>query len=323
MNERPLTITIAGCGALGSLFAARLLAAGHRVQAYQRQGLQLQALVQDGITLEKDRDGMTRRYRLHAAADDPAQLTPSHLAIVLVKAYHTADLKPLADLLTHDGMVLTLQNGLGNAEALVELFDPERVVAGVATYGAHSLAPGVIAWGGDGQITCGPWCHGKDIEWIRQLLRQAGLRVIGVDDPRPAIWTKLAINAMVNPVTALTGMCNGEVADNPTALALMQHLGHETVAAAARAGVLLDSQAIWEMMRDNLVRTAVNRTSMLQDVTAGRRTEIDYISGGVLRYAASDLEFPYTRAVCDLIRAIDLRAQGTGSAHREEQSRQV
>jgi 2-dehydropantoate 2-reductase len=323
MNERHLTITIAGCGALGSLLAARLLAAGHRVQAFQRQGPQLQELVRNGITLDKDRDGSSNRYRLHGAADDPAQLTPSRLVIVLVKAYHTAELKPLAELLTADGMVLTLQNGLGNAEVLEDLFGSERVAAGVATYGAHRLAPGVIAWGGDGQITFGPWRQGTDVDWIKNLLRQAGLRVNVVNDPRPAIWTKLAINAMVNTVTALTGMRNGEVAGNSPALELMQQLGRETVAAAARAGVLLDNQTIWEMMRDNLARTAVNRTSMLQDVAASRRTEIDYIAGGVLRYAASDLEFPYTRAVYNLIRAIDLQAQATASTHREGRSLQA
>ncbi len=314
MKDASLTITIAGCGALGSLFAARLLEAGYRVQAFQRPGRQLQALRENGITLDKDRDGATRRYRLHAISDDPAQLAPSRLVIVLVKAYSTAELEPLGSILTADGMVLTLQNGLGNAEVLAGLFGPQRAAAGVATYGAFGIAPGIVGWGGDGQITIGPWTGGTDIEWITQLLRSAGLQVARVDDPRPAIWTKLAINAMLNTVTALTGMRNGEAGNNPPARELMQHLGRETVAAAVRAGVPLDYHAIWKLMGDNLVRTAMNRTSMLQDVTAGRRTEIDVISGGVLRYAINDDEFPYTRAVHALIRAIDLRAEAVEQA---------
>ena len=323
MNDVPLTITMAGCGALGSLLAARLLEAGHRVQAFQRRGLQLQALRENGITLEKDRDGATRRYRLHAASDDPAQLAPSRLVIVLVKAYNTAALEPLGDILTADGRVLTLQNGLGNSEVLAGLFGPQRVAAGVATYGAFSIAPGIVGWGGDGQITIGPWTGGTDVAWITQLLLSAGLQATGVDDPRPAIWTKLAINAMLNTVTALTGMRNGEVGSNPPALELMQHLGRETVAAAARAGVPLDYHAIWKLMGENLERTAVNRTSMLQDVTAGRRTEIDVISGGVLHYAINDDEFPYTRAVHALIRAIDLQAETVGKAVERGCQRQV
>ncbi len=312
MQDVPLTITIAGCGALGSLLAARLLEAGHRVQAFQRPGLQLQALRKSGITLEKDRDGTTRHFRLHAASDDPAQLAPSRLVIVLVKSYSTSTLEPLGDIMTTDGTVLTLQNGLGNAEVLAELFGSQQVAAGVSTYGAFSTAPGCIGWGGDGQITIGPWSHGTDVDWITRLLQGAGLQATGVDDPRPAIWTKLAINAMLNTVTALTGMRNGEVGRNPPALELMQQLGRETVAAASRAGVPLEEHAIWELMHENLERTAVNKTSMLQDVTAGRRTEIDFISGGVLRYAISDSEFPYTRTVHALIRALDLQAERTG-----------
>jgi 2-dehydropantoate 2-reductase len=309
MKDAPLTITIAGCGALGSLLAARLLEAGYRVQAFQRPGQQLQALRENGITLDQDRDGATRRYRLHAISDDPAQLAPSRLIIVLVKAYCTAQLEPLGSILTADGMVLTLQNGLGNAEVLARLFGPQRAAAGVATYGAFGIAPGIVGWGGDGLITIGPWTGGTDIAWITQLLRRAGLQVARVDDPRPAIWSKLAINAMLNTVTALTGMRNGEAGNNPPARELMQHLGRETVAAAERAGVTLDYHAIWKLMGENLERTAVNRTSMLQDVTAGRRTEIDVISGGVLRYAINDQEFPYTRAVHALIRAIDRQAE--------------
>ena len=312
MHDAPLTITIAGCGALGSLLAARLLEAGHQVQAFQRPGLQLQALRKNGITLENDRDGATRHFRLRAVSDAPAQLAPSRLIIVLVKAYNTANLGPLGDILTTDGTVLTLQNGLGNAEVLAGLFGPNRVAAGIATYGAYSCAPGVIGWGGDGQITIGPWNGGTAVDWITQLLQDAGLQATGVDDPRPAIWTKLAINAMLNTVTALTGMRNGEVGSSPPALELMQQLGRETVAAAARAGVSLDDHVIWELMCENLERTAVNRTSMLQDVTAGRRTEIDFITGGVLRHAINDSEFPYTRAVHALIRALDLKTEKSG-----------
>jgi 2-dehydropantoate 2-reductase len=323
MKDAPLTITIAGCGALGSLLAARLLEAGYRVQAFQRPGQQLQALRENGITLDKDRDGATRRYRLHAISDDPAQLAPSRLVIVLVKSYSTAELEPLGGIMTADGMVLTLQNGLGNAEVLAGLFGPQRAAAGVATYGAFGIAPGIVGWGGDGQITIGPWTGGTDVDWITQLLQSAGLQVTRVDDPRPAIWTKLAINAMLNTVTALTGMRNGEAGSNPPALELMQHLGRETVAAAARAGVPLDYHAIWKLMGENLERTAVNRTSMLQDVTAGRRTEIDVISGGVLRYAINDEEFPYTRAVHALIRAIDLQAESAGKAAERSCPRQV
>lgn len=300
-----MTITIAGCGALGSLLAMRLTEAGHKVQAYQRPGAHQQALRTAGITLQGDRDGATRHCRLQTVSDDPRELLPSQLIIVLVKAYSTRELRPLRQILTEDGVILTLQNGLGNAEQLSRLFGAERLAAGVASYGAYRMAPGVIGWGGDGLITLGPWTTELDLDWVATLLNDAGLATEMVPDPRPAIWGKLVINAMVNPVTALTGLNNGALLSNPAALDLMQRLGRETVAAAGRAGVSLDFESSWSLLLENLERTANNRTSMLQDVQARRRTEVDLISGSVLAHARGDGDFPYTRTIHALIKAID------------------
>ena len=301
-----MVVTMVGCGALGSLIAARLIEGGLAVQVLQRQGPQLEALRQNGITIEADRTGTTRNFRLVAVSDDPASLEPSKLIIVLVKAYSTGEVRPARAVLAQDGVVLTLQNGLGNAETLAVLFGEEHVAAGVATYGAYQVAPGVIHWGGDGFITLGPWRPGGEMSWIGDRMAGAGLNVTYVRDPRPAIWRKLVINAMVNTTAALTGMGNGELLANPLALEMMKRLGREAVLAASRTGVVLDFDEMWAMHLDNLERTAANRPSMLQDLEAGRQTEIDAISGGVLQLARDENEFPYTRSVYALLKAIDV-----------------
>jgi len=298
-------VTVAGCGALGSLLAARLIEGGVQVQAFQRKGAQLEALKRSGITIEADRTGTTRSFQLAVASDDPSDLKPCKLIIVLVKAYSTEEVHPVQDILTKDGVVLTLQNGLGNPEKLARIFGNAKVAAGVATYGAYRISPGAINWGGDGYIVLGPWEKGQDMSWISDFLKGAGLNVTYVEDPRVAIWKKLAINAMVNTTAALTGMKNGEILVNPLALEIMKKLGQETVMAADRAGVHLDFDDIWTMHLENLERTAANRPSMLQDVEAGRQTEIDAISGGVLKYSQDDADLPYTRAVYALLKAID------------------
>jgi 2-dehydropantoate 2-reductase len=302
-----MIITIAGCGALGSLLAARLIEGGIQVQAFQRQGAQLEALRQQGITVEGDRTGRTRRFQLAAVSDDASQLQPSRLIVVLVKAYSTEEVYPIRENLRQGGVVLTLQNGLGNPEKLAPIFGEEMVAAGVATYGAYRTAPGVIRWGGDGAIVLGPWQRGLDMSWIGELLSGGGLSATYVDDPRPAIWRKLAINAMVNTTAALTRMKNGELLVNPMALEMMQKLGQETAVAARRAGVGLDFDELWSLHLENLERTAANKPSMLQDVEAGRQTEIEAISGGVLQYARDENEFPYTRSVYALLKAMDIK----------------
>jgi 2-dehydropantoate 2-reductase len=301
-----MVVTVVGCGALGSLIAARLIEGGVKVQVLQRGGPQLEALERNGITIEADRTGKTTHFRLEAISDDPAALEPSRLIIVLVKAHGTAGVHPAQEVLAQDGVVLTLQNGLGNAEKLADLFGATRVAAGVATYGAYQLAPGVIHWGGDGFIILGPWRMGQEMSWISDLMAGAGLNASYVEDPRPAIWKKLAINAMVNTTAALTGMNNGEMLANPMAMDVMKRLGREAVVAGGRAGIVLDFDELWTMHLENLERTAANKPSMLQDVEAGRQTEIDAISGGVLEYARDEQDFPHTRAVYALLKAIDV-----------------
>lgn len=301
-----MIVTMAGCGALGSLLAARLIEGGVQVQAFQRKGLQLEALKENGITIEGDRTGTTRSFKLSAVSDDPSGLRLSSLIIVLVKAYGTQGTYPVQRILEETGVVLTLQNGLGNPEKLVRMFGEERVGAGVATYGAYTIGPGVIGWGGDGNITFGPWKKGKDMLWVRDLLNEGGLKVTYVEDPRPAIWWKLTINAMVNTTSALTRMKNGEMLRNPMALEVMRRLGKEAVVAAGRAGVALDFDEIWSKNVENLERTAANKPSMLQDIEARRQTEIDAITGGALKYSRDDEEFPYTRSVYALLKAIDI-----------------
>jgi len=301
-----MIVTMAGCGALGSLLAARLVEGGVQVQAFQRKGAQLEVLKENGITIEGDRIGTTRNFKLAAASDDPSELRLSRLIIVLVKAYSTEGTYPVKHILEEDGVVLTLQNGLGNVEKLVRMFGYEKVAAGIATYGAYTIAPGVIGWGGDGYIIFGPWKKGQDMSWVCDFLKDAGLKVTYVEDPRPAIWWKLTINAMVNTTAALTRMKNGEMLANPMALEMMRRLGKEAVVAAGRAGVDLDFDEIWSMHIENLERTAANKPSMLQDIEARRKTEVDAIIGGVLKYSRDDEEFPYTRSVYALLKAMDI-----------------
>ena len=300
-----MIITIAGCGALGSLLAARLIEGGAKVQAYQRRGPQLAALQNQGITIVKDRNGVERNFKLLGAAAEPEDLQPSQLIIVLVKAFSTAEVAPVGALLEDGGAVLTLQNGLGNAEKLADLFGADKIAAGIDTYGAYQIAPGTIGWGGDGQVLLGPWQTGRDMAWVAALLKNHGLNAAYVEDPRPALWRKLAINAMVNPTSALTRMSNGRLLKSRRIVGLMRQLGEETTRVAQRAGVGLDFEQVWQLLTETLKRTAGNKTSMLQDISAGKPTEIEAISGILLQYARHDEDLPYTRAVHALIKAID------------------
>ena len=296
---------MAGCGALGSLLASRMIDGGLKVQVLQRKGPHFEALKETGITIELDRKGTRRTFPLEAVSHDPSRLEKARLMVVLVKSYDTQNILPARSILEENGVVLTLQNGLGNAEKLADGFGSDRVAAGITNYAAFRIEPGVVGWGGDGHIYLGPWQGGRKVEWVCSVLEKAGLSVSCVEDPRPFLWKKVAVNATINTITALTGMENGKLLHHVPVLEMMKSICEETRQAAERAEVRLDVDELWEMVKDTMKLTAGNRSSMLQDIEKGRMTEIESIAGEILRLSEDEKEFPYTRTLYSLIRSVD------------------
>lgn len=299
-----MLVTIAGCGALGSIFASKLLDGGFDVQVFQRRGATFDAL-RKGLVIESEDQSRSKTYYFRTVSDTARQLEPCKLVIVLVKSFSTPEVGPLMDILADDGVILTLQNGLGNAEILSSLFGDERVGAGAAHWGAIKSAPGVVREAGGAFIALGPWKNGVSMHWVADVLEEAAFTVRYVDDPRPFIWKKLTINAMVNTTAALTGLNNEGIMANPVLLELMKNIGTETVKAAGRAGVRINMDELWTEFVENIRKTATNIPSMLQDNLAGRKMEVDTIPGGVLKYAGYQGEFPYTETVYALLKAIN------------------
>lgn len=299
-----MMITIAGCGALGSIFASKLLDGGYQVQAYQRQGATLDAL-KTGLTIESEDRSSSRKYQLAAVSDSVQNLEATELIIVLVKSFSTAEVAPLKGILKEGGIVLTLQNGLGNAEILSSIFGEEKIAAGTAHWGAIKRAPGIVQEAGGALIVLGPWCAGKDMTRVADILKGAAFKVKYVEDPRPFIWKKLTINNMVNTCAALTGLNNEGLLSSSLILELMKEIGEETVEAAFRAGIDLDMEELWTTFLDNIRKTSTNIPSMLQDNLAERRMEVETIPGGVLKYSHNDKEFPYTRAMYAMLKTLN------------------
>ncbi len=272
-------ILIVGTGALANLFAARLAAKGASITMLGTWPEGLAALRQHGVTLVAP-DGGQQSFPV-TATNDPAECAGAKYALVLVKAWQTARAaQQLAECLDEDGVALTLQNGLGNMDLMAEALGEARVALGVTTTGATLLSSGRVRPGGEGVVSVGE--HPRTQPLIA-LLREAGFEVKVLPGVDSLIWSKLVINAAINPLTAILGVPNGALLEHPPAHDLMSDLAQETAAVAAAQDVSLSFEDPVVASEDVARRTAANNSSMLQDVTRGAPTEIDAICGAIVQ----------------------------------------
>jgi len=293
-------LLIVGTGALACLFAARLAAVGTKVTLLGTWPEGLEALRTHGVRVKDD--GEERAYPVQATAD-PAECAGIRLALVLVKSWQTERAaRQLGACLPSDGLALTLQNGLGNRETLEQALGPSRVALGVTTGGATLVGPGRVRPGGEGVISLG--AHPR-LDPLAGLLRSAGFTVEIVQQPDGLLWSKLVVNAAINPLTALLRVPNGELLNRPSARTLMADAAREAAAVATALHLELTHEDPVTTVEDVARRTAANHSSMLQDVQRGASTEIDAICGAIV--AAGErcgLPTPVNRTLWLLVRGL-------------------
>jgi 2-dehydropantoate 2-reductase len=301
MKKEPPSILIVGTGALACLFAARLSAAGVAVTMLGTWQQGLEALSRQGVTLV-EADGAERTYPVRATSD-PSDCRGALHALLLVKSWQTERAaRQLADCLAAQGVVLTLQNGVGNRETLVEILGAPRVALGITTLGANLAGPGRVHASGEGPISLS--IHSR-LGPLAEMLRSAGFILEDAPDPDVLLWGKLVINAAINPLTALLGVPNGELLARPTARALMVALAREAAAVADAQGISLPYPDPLGAAEAVARRTAANRSSMLQDVERGAPTEIDAICGAILRAGEqAGIPTPVNHTIWQLVKAL-------------------
>ena len=294
-------ILIVGSGALGTLFAARLARAGHRITMLGTWKEGITALQRDGARIVHA-DGDEQSFNVHAT-DDPRDCDGAKYALVLVKAWQTERAaRQLRDCLADDGLALTLQNGLGNYETLSASLGASRVALGVTTTGASLLRPGAARAGGEGIISLQ---QDHALAPLEAALKSAGFNVQIVSDAQSLVWGKLVINAAINPLTALLNVPNGELLNRQAARELMGRLAREVAEVARLEGVELPFRDPVAAAEDVARRTSMNQSSMLQDVRRGAVTEIDSICGAVVSMGEAHGFDATVNQVCwNLVRAL-------------------
>lgn len=273
-------VLVLGTGAMASLVGARLARSGRaEVTLAGSWRAALDAVAVSGVTVEDEKERWTVPVRaVHVAGPLP----PADLVLALVKSYQTAGVAPAAShAVTRDGLVFTLQNGLGNRETLEGTVGPGHVGVGVVTAGAMLLAPGLVR-GHAGQVIFGrePATAAR-VAGAVELFRSAGFDTDATDDVDALVWRKLAVNCAINPLSALRGVPNGALLDVAEDRRLLAEAAREVASVAAALGIETGDASALAV--DVARRTAANRSSMLQDLARGAPTEIDALCGAVVR----------------------------------------
>ena len=299
-----MQIVIAGAGAMGALFGGLLAESGCQVRLIDVPGAQLDALRSGGLWLTTEAGPRNIRVPAGLAGDEAA---PCDLVIVFTKGLHTeAAASSVAPLLGPGGWVLTLQNGLGNAEAIGRAIPGVRLAIGMTSYPADLTAPGRVQSHGGGLVRL--WsADGRPhpmLDRIADTLNGAGLRCVTDPAVGTAIWEKVAFNAALNALCAITRQPVGGI-DRPEGRLLALTASAEALAVAASKGVAVDptrvERAIADAFRDHRGHTP----SMLQDVLAGRALEVDTINGAVVALGlGTGTPTPVNAVLRDLLRLI-------------------
>lgn len=295
-------IVVIGAGAMGCLFAAKLALAGHRVTVADVDQARMDAIAAQGIALSLDDGDFTARVGACpiAAVDGPVDLL-----VLFTKGMHSAAAIASAAHLVDTGCtVLTLQNGLGNTEAIAAVFPRERIVWGVTDFPADLHGANAVSSHGQGHVWLAGLIAAADARarHVADILDGAGLNARFAPEVEAMVWDKVAFNSALNALCTLGQVPVGRL-DSAPIRRIVGTIMDEIAAIARAEGIAFDRTRTMAKVDFALANHTGHKPSMLQDRLAGRRTEVKSINGAVLAVAARHgLAAPTLELVTDLVR---------------------
>jgi 2-dehydropantoate 2-reductase len=289
---------------VGSLFAAHLARLEDvEVWAYDLDERHCEAINARGLRLS----GLVDLTSNPRASSDASKIPECEFGIVATKSYHTRAAIEAAANVFENGAVCSVQNGIGNEEVIAEYVP--RVIRGTTFPAGRILEPGHIQQDAVGKTWIGPFepkpATMDEVNRLAEALTRSGMETLAMEDARGAQWTKLVFNASSNPIGALTRLPHGAVCDQKEVRKLVSGLVAEAAAVAGKLGITLDSDP--EDLIDHAREVAYeHKASMLQDVLGRRKTEVEALNGGIVKFGReTGVPTPLNEAVWALILGLE------------------
>ena len=301
-----MKIAVIGCGAMGSIYAAKLAAAGNDVLAVDRSSPHVDAIAAGGLRISGPQSDQVVPMR--AATTAPAE--PMDLVVLAVKAADVAaGANQALSLLGEDTPVLTIQNGLGSADTVAGIVGAARVAVGIASgFGASRPASGHVHHNAMRAVRFGAYAAlpFSTVDRIARVWSEAGFDAAAVVDIAAMQWEKLICNAAYSAPCALTGMTVGQVMDDADMGPVSRATATEAWAVARAAGIGIDVADPVAHVRAFGAQMPNAKPSALLDHLARRASEIDVINGAVVRTAAQVGEqAPVNATLTALVKAVE------------------
>jgi 2-dehydropantoate 2-reductase len=299
---------VIGAGAMGCLYGSSLKKSGAEVWLYDVWQEHIDKINRDGLIIS---DGKYSKKININATTNIEEISNADLIIIFTKSMHTenAILKALKIMNTNT-VVLTLQNGLGNIEIISKYINKENIIAGITTYASDLKGPGEIEAKGSGITKIMPLgtASREVAEVLFKLLNESGINTEISNDVMIDIWEKVAFNAALNTLTALTFLTVGQLGETPEGFELAKTISSEVVKVANAKGIKANEKKVHQIIEDvfDPEMSGDHKPSMLQDRLFKRKTEIESICGQVLLEAEKyNIKVDHIETVYKLIKTIE------------------
>ena len=303
-----MKINVIGAGAMGSLFGGLLRECGNDVTLVDVNKAHIDAINEKGLNLTTASG--SRHIKVNAKLSTDVNDKPDLILLFTKTLYSVDALESAKHFIDENTYIMTLQNGLGNVEVIEKYVPKEKIIVGMTNFPSDLEGPGSVTSLGKG-IVVAMSANGKQnpmLQNVEEQFNKAGLNCTISEDVFVHIWEKVAFNAALNTLTAVTRLRIGDMSSTKQGYDLAFEIVKEVVSVANKCGIKANLEEVNKNIEMAFREHGDHMPSMMQDMIAKRQTEIEFINGAVIRQAeAVGMDVPVTRVLYSLIKTIQQR----------------